>query len=204
MFSLRSPAPVRNYVMEIICVTWEDVPSILTNQMVQAMWWHSASRGDKAPVNNRSLQAGIQRAQPCESNMGNMFILSFCCPDKIWAAASSLFDGTVCFWERLQNSTNKTWRIITLHSSEPNTPNKVGNRGRNWVCSGSSISLDLTLCVALDKASGHVNNSLEVSSEWPLEHGGCNGEMAPSMNVLLILSVLFSLVIAPSERATLY
>lgn len=116
-------------------MTWEDVPSILTNQMAQAMWWHSASWGDKAPVNNRSLQAGIKRAEPCESNTGNMFILS-----------SSLFDGKVCFWEYLQNRfTNKTWRMITPHSSEPKTLNKFGNTGRNWVCSGSPISLDLAL-----------------------------------------------------------
>lgn len=74
--------------------------------------------------------------------------------------------------------TNKTWRMTKPHSSEPNTLYKVGNTGRNWVCSRSPISLDLALW-HWTKLQGTSIIVLEVNSEWALEHGGCNGKRVP-------------------------
>lgn len=84
--------------------------------------------------------------------------------------------------------------MITPHSSEPNTLNKVGNTGRNWVCSGNPISLDLALW-HLTKLQG---TSITVW-RWVLNGPGSTEDamereplsLAPSMNVLLVCFVLF-------------
>lgn len=102
---------------------------------------------------------------------------------------------------------NKTHRMMKPHWPEPNTLYKVENVGRNWVCSRTSLSLDLALWHP-DRISGHTNDSFGgESSDWPSGHGGHDGESAPLTGPhqqICWFFLFFSLVTAPSERVTLY
>lgn len=130
-------------------------------------------------------------------------------PKQDLGSVAPVFSMEQCTSENISNDkfVNKTHRMMKPHWPEPNTLYKVGNMGRNWVCSRSSLSLDPALWHP-DKTSGTPMTILEVRvlndpGAWRTQRRQRPSHRPPSANLLVLFVCFFSLVIAPSERAIL-